>query len=153
MKREGERGWGGVRVREGASHLFVLGSMSACMWLCLRLCVGERSLYTHARTHTHTHYARVHTHTHTLGLVWGSWKTFYLHSSASLQGGELCDCFRPEGPWSPEFEMRTGAEFDAEFEMSTHTRRGRLGSVRRPTRGLAVPSIPSMRTISNTIMV
>ena len=68
MKREGERGWGGVRGREGASHLFVLGSMSACMWLCLRLCVGERSLYTHARTHTHTHThirARAHTHTHT----------------------------------------------------------------------------------------
>ena len=34
-----------------------------------------------------------------------------------------------------------------------HTRRGRPSSVRRPIRGLAVPSIPSMRTIRNTIMV
>jgi hypothetical protein len=41
------------------------------------------------------------------GLVWGSWKTFYLHSSASFEGRELCDCFRPEGPWNPDFEMRT----------------------------------------------
>jgi len=41
------------------------------------------------------------------GLVWGSWKTFYLHSSASFEGRELCDCYRPEGPWNPDFEMRT----------------------------------------------
>jgi hypothetical protein len=34
----------------------------------------------------------------------------------------------------------------------SHTRRGGLSSVRRPTRGLAVPSIPSILTISNTIM-
>ena len=33
-----------------------------------------------------------------------------------------------------------------------HTRRGRPNSVRRPIRGLAVPSIPSIRTILNTIM-
>ena len=33
-----------------------------------------------------------------------------------------------------------------------HTRRGRPHSVRRPIRGLAVPSIPSIRTILNTIM-
>ena len=33
-----------------------------------------------------------------------------------------------------------------------HTRRGRPNSVRRPTWGLAVPSIPSLRTIRNTIM-
>ena len=33
-----------------------------------------------------------------------------------------------------------------------HTRRGRPNSVRRPIRGLAVPSIPSIRTIRNTIM-
>ena len=31
-------------------------------------------------------------------------------------------------------------------------RRGRSNSVRRPIRGLAVPSIPSIRTILNTIM-
>ena len=31
--------------------------------------------------------------------------------------------------------------------------RGRPNSVRRPTRGLPVPSIPSIRTIRNTIMV
>ena len=35
----------------------------------------------------------------------------------------------------------------------SHTRRGRHSSVRKPTRDLAVPSIPSMRTMSNTIMV
>ena len=40
------------------------------------------------------------------GLVWGSWREFYLKSSASFHGRELCDCFRPEGPWSPEYEMR-----------------------------------------------
>ena len=33
-----------------------------------------------------------------------------------------------------------------------HTMRGRPNSVRRPIRGLAVPSIPSMRTIRNTII-
>ena len=31
-------------------------------------------------------------------------------------------------------------------------RRGRPSSFRRPIRGLAVPSIPSIRTILNTIM-
>ena len=36
---------------------------------------------------------------------------------------------------------------------SGFSRRGRPNSVRRPTRGLPVPSIPSMRTIRNTIMV
>ena len=41
------------------------------------------------------------------GLVWTSWKAFYLHSSAHFRGRELCDCFRPEGPWNPDFEMRT----------------------------------------------
>ena len=33
-----------------------------------------------------------------------------------------------------------------------HGRRGRPSSVRRPIRGLATPSIPSIRTILNTIM-
>mmetsp|Transcript_25247 Transcript_25247/g.39624 ORF Transcript_25247/g.39624 Transcript_25247/m.39624 type:complete len:378 (+) Transcript_25247:1704-2837(+) len=41
------------------------------------------------------------------GNVWGSWKRFYLRSSAHFEGRELCDCFRPEGPWNPDFEKRT----------------------------------------------
>mmetsp|Transcript_76805 Transcript_76805/g.207027 ORF Transcript_76805/g.207027 Transcript_76805/m.207027 type:complete len:1138 (-) Transcript_76805:1607-5020(-) len=40
------------------------------------------------------------------GLVWGSWRRFYLESSAGFEGRELCDCFRPEGPWDPDFERR-----------------------------------------------
>mmetsp|Transcript_76806 Transcript_76806/g.207045 ORF Transcript_76806/g.207045 Transcript_76806/m.207045 type:complete len:195 (-) Transcript_76806:1607-2191(-) len=31
---------------------------------------------------------------------------FYLESSAGFEGRELCDCFRPEGPWDPDFERR-----------------------------------------------
>jgi len=52
------------------------------------------------------------------GLVWGSWKTFYLASSAHFAGRELCDCFRPEGPWNPDFEMRT--EENRFYALSEH---------------------------------
>jgi len=40
------------------------------------------------------------------GLTWPSWRAFHLASSRVFDGRELCDCFRPEGPWDPATERR-----------------------------------------------